>query len=119
MRWSIVAEIRQMVCEKDPVATFSFYFCLYLELIMVLLFFLLKKPLRSHSSISDREESLDECEEPVEEKRRNSDHRVSTPINESSEDEAEVRVTLKKSLQLPYFKVFRRNFSSMGHIRAH
>lgn len=48
-----------------------------------------KKPLRSHSSVSDREESLDECEEPVEEKRRNSDHRVSTPINESSEDDAE------------------------------
>lgn len=61
-------------------------------------FLFVKKRLRSHSSVSDKEESLDECEEPVEEKRQESDYRISTPINESSEDEAEVRITLEKKL---------------------
>ncbi|XP_078344781.1 uncharacterized protein LOC144630312 isoform X2 [Oculina patagonica] len=52
-----------------------------------------KKPVRSHLTISDREESLDESEELIEDKTQDSeslsDHRISTTINESSEDETE------------------------------
>lgn len=59
-------------------------------------------------SVSDREESLEESEEPIEDKPQDSespsDHRISTTINESSEDETEVRVGLKKELSsVQYF----------------
>lgn len=59
-------------------------------------------------SVSDREESLEESEELIEDKPQDSesssDHRISTTINESSEEETEVRVGLnKKSLQVVGF----------------
>lgn len=51
-------------------------------------------------SVSDREESLEESEELIEDKPQDSesssDHRISTTINESSEEETEVRVGLNK-----------------------
>jgi len=61
-------------------------------------------------SISDREESLEESEEPIEGKPQDSesssDHRISTTINESSEDETEVRLGLKKELpSVTYFLI--------------
>ena len=54
-------------------------------------------------SVSDREESLEESEELIEDKPQDSessgsDHRISTTINESSEEETEVRVGLNKKV---------------------
>ena len=59
-------------------------------------------------SVSDREESLGESEELIEDKPQDSesssDHRISTAINESSEEETEVRIGLnKKVVRCKYF----------------
>lgn len=65
-------------------------------------------------SVSDREESLEESGELIEDKPQDSesssDHRISTTINESSEEETEVRVGLNKEVaSCRYFLDARRS----------
>lgn len=70
-------------------------------------------------SVSDREESLEESEELIEVKPQDSesssDHRISTTINESSEEETEVRIGLNNEVaSCKYFFDARRGQGAGG-----